>query len=85
MLSLSVYFQEHLWMTSIIFDVNLYCEFFFVSKLVNWVIVHKVWENQKFSHLVHMLVGLIMCLLMLENIRHGFSIFTSSCITFVCT
>ena len=38
MLCLLVHFLDHFWMTSISFDVNMYCRFFSVSKLVNWVI-----------------------------------------------
>ena len=38
MLSFLVYFHDHLWMASILFDVNMYCRFFSISKLVNWVI-----------------------------------------------
>ena len=36
MLCLLVYFLDHFWLTSILFDVNMYCRFFFyieVSKL----------------------------------------------------
>ena len=38
MLCLLVHFLDHFWMTSILFDVDMYCRFFSVSKLVNWVI-----------------------------------------------
>ena len=37
MLCLLVYFLDHLWMTSILFDVNMYCRFFSILRLVNWV------------------------------------------------
>ena len=57
-------------MTNILFDVNIYCRFFSISKLANWVIsgllVHKGLKNQKFSHVVHLLVGLILCLVLIK-------------------
>ena len=74
-------------MTSILFDVDRYCRFFSIFKLVHWVIsdllVHKGLKNRKFSHIVHMLVGLIMRLVLLKNKTRGFSMFTNPCITFV--
>ena len=52
MLFLLMYFLDNLWMTNILFDVNMYCRLFSISKLVNWVIsdplVHKGVKNQKF-------------------------------------
>ena len=39
MLCLLKYFLDHLWMTSILFDVKIYCIFFSISKLVNWISV----------------------------------------------
>ena len=42
MLYLLVHFLDFLWMTSILFDVNMYCRFFSISKLVNWVIIDLV-------------------------------------------
>ena len=51
-------------MTSILFDVNMYCIFLSISKLVNWVIsdplVHKGFKNRKFSIVIYMLVDFIM-------------------------
>ena len=44
-LSLLVYFLDHLWMTSILFDVNICCRFFSISKLVSWVISDPVVHN----------------------------------------
>ena len=89
MLFVLVYFLDSLWMTSILFDVNKYCRFFSVSKLVNWVIsdslVHNGLKNRKFSHVVHMLVGLIISLVLLKNKTHGLSMFIKPCITFVFT
>ena len=45
MLFLLVHFLNPLWMTSILFDLNMYYRFSFISKLINWVIsdptVHK--------------------------------------------
>ena len=80
MLCLLVHFLDHFWMTSILFDVNMYRRFFSISKLVNWVIsdppVQKSLKNQKFSHVVHFLVSLIMCLALLKNRTHDFSMFT---------
>ena len=79
-LSLLVYFLGYLWMTSSLFDMNMYCKFFSISKLINWVIsdplVYKDLKNSKFFHVVHMVVGLIMCLVLLKNRTHGFSMFT---------
>ena len=53
MLCFIVYFLDYLWMTSILFYVNIYRRFFSISKLVNWIIsdhlVHKGLENQNFS------------------------------------
>ena len=84
MLCSLVYFLDHLWMTSILFDANIYCRFFSISKLVNWVIngalVHKGLKNRKFSHIIHMLVGFIMCLVLLRNRTDGFPMFTNPCI-----
>ena len=89
MLCLLMFSLDHLWMTSISFDVNMYCRLFSISKLVNWVIsdllVHKSLKNPKIFHIVHMLVGLIMYLVLSKNRTHGFSIFTNPCITFVFT
>ena len=52
MLFLLMYFLDNLWMTNILFDVNMYCRLFSTSKLVDWVIsdplVHKCVKNQKF-------------------------------------
>ena len=71
MLCLLVYFLDHLWMTSILFDVNMYCRFFSISKLVNWVISdpleYNCLKNRKFSPVIHMLVDFIMCLVLLRN------------------
>ena len=54
MLCLLVYFLDHLWMTSILFDVNMYCRCLSISKLVNWVIsdplVHKDLIFTRYSH-----------------------------------
>ena len=65
-----VYFLHHLWMTGILFDVNIYCIFFSICKLVNWVISypleHKDLKNLNFSHIFHMLIGLIRCLILLK-------------------
>ena len=62
MLCLLKYFFDHLRVTSILFDVNMY-QIFFISKLVNWAIndplVHKGLKSQKFSHAIHVLVALI--------------------------
>ena len=84
---LLVYFLDHLSMTSILFDVNMYCTFFSILKLVNWVIsdplVHKGLKNQKFTLVIRMLVDFIMCLVLLRNRTHGFPMFTNPCITFV--
>ena len=81
MLCLLVYFLDHLRMASILSDVNMHCIFFSISTLVNWVIsdplVHKGLKRRRFSHVVHMLVGLIMCLVLLKNRTHGFSMFTN--------
>ena len=63
-------------MTCILFDVNIYCRYFSIPKLINWVIgdllVHKGLKNRIFSHVVHMLVSLIMCLAFLKNRAQGF-------------
>ena len=71
MLFLLVYLLDYLWMTSILFDKNIYCRFFSISRLVNWVIsdplVHKGLKKQKSSHIVHILVGLIIGLLLLKK------------------
>ena len=87
MLCLLVYFLDYLRMTSILFDVNMYCKFFPISKLVNWVIsdplVHKGLKNRKFSLVIRMLVVFIMCLVLLRSRAHGFPMFTNPCITFV--
>ena len=73
MLYLLVYFLDYLRMTSILFDVNMYCRFFSASKLVNWVIsdplAHKGLKNLKFSLLIRMLVGFTMCLVLLKDRR----------------
>ena len=82
-------FLGHLCMTSILFDVKMYCRFFSLPKLINWFIsdplVQKGLKNRKFSHVVQMVVGLIMCLVFLKNRTHGFSMFTSPCIIFLFT
>ena len=66
-----------LWMTSILFDVNMYCRFFSMSKLVNWVIndplVHNVLKNRKFSYVVHMLVDLKVQSCKLYNNKYMFT------------
>ena len=76
MLCSLAYFLDHLWLTSILFDVNMNCRFCSISKLVNWVfsdpLVKNGLKNRKFSDAVHMLVYLNMCLVMS----------TSTCITF---
>ena len=82
MLCLLVYFLGHLWMTSILLDVNMYCRCFSISKLVNWVIsdplVHEGLKNWN-SHawVTHMLVDFIMCLVLLRNRTHDFPMFTN--------
>ena len=58
LLCLLVYFLDHLWMTSILFDVNMYCRFFSIPKLVNYItsdpLVHKGFEELNiFSHSSH--------------------------------
>ena len=87
MLCLLAYFLDHLRMTSILFDVNMYCKFFYISKLVNWVIsdslVRKGLKNRKFSLVIRMLVDFIMCLVLLRSRTRGFPMFTNPCITFV--
>ena len=89
MLCILVYFLGHFWITNVLFHVNMYCRFFSISKFVNWVIsdslVHKDLNNGKFSHAVHMLLSLIICLVLLKNRKHGLSVFTNPCITFVFT
>ena len=71
MLYLLVYFLDHLWMTIGFYLMWMCCRFFSISKLVNWVIsaplVHKGLKNLKFSHIIHMLVGLVICLIFLKN------------------
>ena len=87
MLCLLVYYLDHLQLISILFGVNMCCSYFFTSRLVNWVIndplVHKSLKNPKFSQVIHMLVGVIMCLVLLKNRTHDFPMFTNPCITFV--
>ena len=87
MLCLLVYFLDHLRMTSILFDLNMYCRFFSVSELVNWIIsdplVHKGLKNRKISLSIYMFVDFIMCLVLLKNRTHGFPMFTNPWITFV--
>ena len=64
-------------------------DFFFIFKLVNWVIsnplANNALNNRKFSHVGHALVGLIMCLLLLKNRTRGFSMLTNSCISLLFT
>ena len=73
-------------MTSILFDVNMYCRFFSISKLANWVtsdpMVHKGLKNRKFSIATHMLVD-IMRLVLLRHTADGFIMFISLCIIFL--
>ena len=89
MVCLLVYIIDHLWMTSTLFDVNMYFRFFSISKFVNLVIsdplVHKVLKNRKLFHVDHVFVGLIMCLVLFKNRTNGFSMFISPFITFVFT
>ena len=63
-------FLDHLLMTNILFDVNMYGRFFSISKLVNWVIsdalLHEGLDSLKFSQALHMIVSLIMCLVLLK-------------------
>ena len=76
MLCLLVYFLDHLWMTSSLFDVNIYCRLFFISKLLNCVtsdpLLHSGFKIRKFSHVVQRLADLILYLVSLENRTHGF-------------
>ena len=72
MLCLLVYFLDHLWMTSFFFDVN---RFLFIYGL----------KNRKVSHVVHMPVGLIVCLTLLKNRTHSFSMFTNPSMTLAFT
>ena len=77
----------HLRMTSILFQINMYCRFLSISRLVNWVIsdrlVHKGLKNQKIVIVIDMLVDFIMRLVLLRNRTLGFLMFNSLCITFV--
>ena len=79
-LYLLVYFLDLLTMTSISFDVKMYCRFSFKFKLANWVIsdplIHKGLKNWK-------LVDSTMGLFLLKKRKRGFPMFTNSCITFV--
>ena len=81
MLCLFIYFFNHLWITGISFDVNMYCRLFSISELVNRVIsdplVHKALKNGKLSLVIHMLVDFIMCLNLLTNRTHVFPLFTN--------
>ena len=87
MICLLLYFIVNLCMTCILFYVEIICSFFSISNLVNWVIsdllVNEGLKNRKLSHLVHMILGLILSLVLLKNRRHGFSMFTNVCVTFV--
>ena len=89
MLGLLVYFHDHLWVTKILFVVNIYCRFFSISRIVNWVIsnplIYNGFKNRKFSHVVHLHVGLIMCLVLFKNRTHGFSMFPNPCKRFLFT
>ena len=81
MLCLFIYFFNHLRITSILFDVNMYCRLFSISELVNWVIsdplVYKALKNGNVSLVIHMLVDFIMCLNLLRNRTHVFPMFTN--------
>ena len=87
MLCLLVYFRDHMWIATILFDVNMYCRFFSNIKLINWIIsdplVHKGFKNRKFSLVVHMLLDFFMCLVLLRGRTYGFPMFTNPCKTFV--
>ena len=89
MLCLLDNFFDHLRMTSILFDVNMFCRFFFTSRLVNWVIsdslVHKGLKNRKISQVIYMFIGFIMCIVLLKNRIHDLSMFTNPCITLLFT
>ena len=83
---LLVYLLDHLRMTSILFQINMYCRFLSISRLVNWVIsdrlVHKGLKNQKIVIVIDMLVDFIMRLVLLRNRTLGVVMFNSLCITF---
>ena len=76
-------------MTSILFDVNMYHNFFSIPKLENYFIsdhlVHKGLKNRNFSLVIGMLVDFIMYLVLLRTRTHDFPMFTNPCITFVFT
>ena len=92
MLCLVVYFLGHFWMTSILLDVNMYCRFFPIFELLNWVINNplvlkiKVWRIENFFHVSHMRVGLIPCLVFFKRKQNTWRFYiTNTCITFLFT
>ena len=79
MLCLLVYFLDHLWMIRILFDVNKYCRFFSISKLVNCFTSDSLVKVKKIKDWI----GFIICLVLLKNGTHGFSIFLSLYIMYI--